>query len=515
MKKKSFLPLLFIILVLGTIAAIYFNVIKVGHSTTDNVNITQEVKLVELIHYYVPVVSFKDMRQDIALADLNKAQICTLQEDLLAVTKLLPEATVKVVDTAAVAAAIKEGAICLLPPEQVNFSYKTLKVDGAMFWAKETDLSKYTLQTKEELVETPEILVAKEKLAIYTSAEKRSRIFVGGEVIPARAVDRLALNKNNNYTYLFDDFREDISSADLAMAMLENDLKGDPTPCTGCMTFVGDEKNAAGFKTVGFDIFSLAGNHAGDGGQTGFETTIKAFDAQELLHTGTGKGDAAKIAPAVMEVNGRRVGVIAADTVAGYYWNKGTNSYGTNWFSKDPNKGIDMDRVKLIPKLKEENKIDYMVVFISWGIEYKNNPIQFQKDLAHAFIDNGVDLVLASHPHWAQSIEFYNDKPIFYSLGNFIFDQNHNDDTREAIVLNLYYVGAELKSISIIPHLTCGPFVSKVNLTDKYLSGEIDMQYLNSHDEKNGCVYFQPRKLTPDSKYYKEVYNRMLQYSNF
>ena len=55
---------------------------------------------------------------------------------------------------------------------------------------------------------------------------------------------------------------------------------------------------------------------------------------------------------------------------------------------------------------------------------------------------------------------------------------------------------------------------SHLELTDKYLAGQIDLNYLNTHDEKSGCVYFQPRKITPDSKYYKEVYNRMMQYSN-
>lgn len=337
---------------------------------------------------------------------------------------------------------------------------------------------------------------------------------MSGEIIPARAVDRLSLNKNNNYTYLFDYFANDIKSADLSIALLENPINGDPKPCTGCMSFVGDAKNALGFKEVGYDIFSLAGNHAGDGGQSGYSETIKLLEAQGIGHTGTGKSDADKLKPAIKEIDGYRVGMISADTVSSYYWYKGSSSYGTNWFSNTMNNDIDYDRVKKIAQIKTDNNIDYMIAYMSWGVEYTNKATNFQTALAHALIDNGVDLVVSSHPHWVQNIEFYKGKPIFYALGNFIFDQNHTDPTREGANLKLNYLDHRLKSLEIMPHMSCGPYITSNNITDQYLQGNITMEELQNKNEKTGCVYFQAKRIKESDPFYKSVLDRMFQYSN-
>lgn len=70
-----------------------------------------------------------------------------------------------------------------------------------------------------------------------------------------------------------------------------------------------------------------------------------------------------------------------------------------------------------------------IVPFVHWGDEYKINNNKSQENLAHELIDAGADVVIGSHPHVVQNIEKYKDKIIFYSLGNFIFDQYFSDDT--------------------------------------------------------------------------------------
>jgi poly-gamma-glutamate synthesis protein (capsule biosynthesis protein) len=64
---------------------------------------------------------------------------------------------------------------------------------------------------------------------------------------------------------------------------------------------------------------------------------------------------------------------------------------------------------------------DFVVVYVHWGIEKATKPEEYQRNLAKAYIDAGADLVVGSHPHVLQGIEYYNSKPIVYSLGNFIF----------------------------------------------------------------------------------------------
>lgn len=511
--KKVF-PYIFCFVFLIIASVIFFNVGMQRVGNTDNVNVTKEPVYISLTEYYVPVSSYSEMRRGLSLVELKQAKLCALTGNEANLAEILPDVTITYISETEISASLKSGMVCLLAPNFVDIKYKTLALDNVYFWAKESDLTNYPLKKTHQELESASTLATTKETAMFIDSINRSRIFASGEIIPARAVDRLSLNKNNNYTYMFDYFKDDISSADLAIALLENPINGNPSPCTGCMAFVGDEKNALGLKTVGYDMLSLAGNHAGDGAQSGYKRTIEILTEQGIPTTGTGNSDAMKLKPAIYEVNGKRIGMIASDSAASYYWNKGTNYYGTNWFATSMNAGIDEARVKQVAELKATDNIDYLIAYMSWGVEYTNKATDFQTTLAHKLIDNGVDMIISSHPHWVQNIEIYNGKPIFYALGNFVFDQNHTDATREGVNLNLYYVGLELKGIEIMPHLACGPFVSNNDLTNKYLSGSIDRNYLDTHDEKQGCVYFQPKKLTLSNSHYKSIWNRLLQYSD-
>ena len=83
----------------------------------------------------------------------------------------------------------------------------------------------------------------------------------------------------------------------------------------------------------------------------------------------------------------------------------------------------------------------HTVVFMHWGQEYKAKPDTAQVELAHWFIDQGVDAVIGSHPHWVQSVEEYRGHPIAYSLGNFIFDQDWSEETNLGLVVGLELSG--------------------------------------------------------------------------
>ena len=73
---------------------------------------------------------------------------------------------------------------------------------------------------------------------------------------------------------------------------------------------------------------------------------------------------------------------------------------------------------------KAKENCDYLCVYVHWGIERNTTPEDYQKSMAKQYIDAGADAVIGSHPHVLQGIEFYQGKPIFYSLGNFIFNQD-------------------------------------------------------------------------------------------
>ena len=85
------------------------------------------------------------------------------------------------------------------------------------------------------------------------------------------------------------------------------------------------------------------------------------------------------------------------------------------------------------------------------GTEYTRKPNQRQIDFARAAIDAGADIVIGHHPHWIQDIEIYQGKPIFYSLGNFVFDQMWSQETREGLIVKIQISNAKVQKAELMP----------------------------------------------------------------
>ena len=91
------------------------------------------------------------------------------------------------------------------------------------------------------------------------------------------------------------------------------------------------------------------------------------------------------------------------------------------------------------------------VVYTHWGIEYATTSSAYSRELAHSFIDAGAEVVIGSHPHVVEEHETYNGKNIYYSLGNFIFDQYWNDDVRNGLLLRVEFSASGVRSLREIP----------------------------------------------------------------
>jgi poly-gamma-glutamate synthesis protein (capsule biosynthesis protein) len=160
-------------------------------------------------------------------------------------------------------------------------------------------------------------------------------------------------------------------------------------------------------KTAGFDILSLANNHSADFGEDAVALTKTLCGVQELLCVGTAKHPEVFIE----KINGRRIGFLFAHTT---------------WGTQDAGELVEHMR-----SLTAES--DVQVVYIHWGEEYALMHNAAQEALAHALIDAGADVIIGHHPHVVQDVGLYNGKPIFYSLGNFVFDQYWNDDVQTGL----------------------------------------------------------------------------------
>lgn len=163
----------------------------------------------------------------------------------------------------------------------------------------------------------------------------------------------------------------------------------------------------------GFNLISLANNHAYDFGIDGLQATIDSFTKTQLVGVGKWQ-NAYKVV--VKEIGGIRIGFLSAthadfSSLKDFWTDK--NKLGCAWINH-----CEFD--KLI--LNSKSICDYLFVLPHAGAEYMSVPLPEWRDRYRYFIELGADAVIASHPHVPQGYEIYNGKYIFYSLGNFFFD---------------------------------------------------------------------------------------------
>lgn len=180
-------------------------------------------------------------------------------------------------------------------------------------------------------------------------------------------------------------------------------------------TFRVPPERARIFQEMGVDIVSLANNHALDFGKVALEDSFETLDRAEILYAGAGTNLSRAKEMQTVTVNGKVIGFLAASRVIPVAeWNAGSASTGMlTTYSPD-----------LLCRTIEENreKCDYLVVFVHWGEERNTYPEEYQFRMGKQYIDAGADAVIGCHSHVMQGIEYYQGKPIAYSLGNYIFN---------------------------------------------------------------------------------------------
>ena len=102
--------------------------------------------------------------------------------------------------------------------------------------------------------------------------------------------------------------------------------------------------------------------------------------------------------------------------------------------------------------IKESDpEVDILIVAVHWGVEYTREPTQLQRSQAAQIVESGADIIAGHHPHWVQISETIEGKPVYYSLGNFVFDQMWSEETKKGLAVSLTYRDGELKKIEEHP----------------------------------------------------------------
>jgi poly-gamma-glutamate capsule biosynthesis protein CapA/YwtB (metallophosphatase superfamily) len=249
---------------------------------------------------------------------------------------------------------------------------------------------------------------------------KTATFIAAGDIMLSRGVAR-AIDRAGRSDYPFEGVREHLLSTDFNFANLESPISGNDGRIGKGLVFNARRDHTDGLANFNFKILTLANNHAMDQLLPGLQYTRTFLDGMGIKHVGAGSNLAEAWKPAVVEANGVRVGFVGASYTSINDGGVARNDYVAR-----------MDDVenlrKAISQLKNES--DFIVATMHAGVEYVRNPDKTQIAFAEAAIDAGADIVIGHHPHWVQTTSQYKGKPIFYSLGNFVFDQRKPETMR-------------------------------------------------------------------------------------
>lgn len=243
--------------------------------------------------------------------------------------------------------------------------------------------------------------------------------------------------KTYDFSTFFTQIKSYISNADIAIGNLETTFAGGNKAYSGYPTFNSPPQLAKDVQNLGIDVLTTSNNHSMDSGYNGLINTIDTLDNLGISHTGTFKSEEDKNKILIKDVNGIKIAFLSY-------------TYGTNGISIPKGKEycINLIDKELIQSQLESAKAlnpDVICVSMHWGIEYKLQPNDEQKDLADFLFENGADIILGSHPHVLEPMEkrtvtlsdgTTKDGFVIYSLGNFISAQK-DKYTKDSIILNL------------------------------------------------------------------------------
>ncbi len=281
-----------------------------------------------------------------------------------------------------------------------------------------------------------------EENGVLPTGDSSITVIAGGDVNLGRQTGQKILAGDINYP--FANMGDTLKNADVAFVNLESQLAdlGDETQSpTSEYRFAGPPEGAQSLANAGIDVVSLANNHMWDYGKARLEETISALTAMNIKYVGANMDTEKVWEPVITEVKGKKIAWLAMTNLLNGYENAGASKYVAF-----------QDGAKLIEEIgKIKDSVDWVFVSLHSGAEYAENPSSALETMAHDLVDAGADAVLAGHPHVPQKIEVYNEKPIFYSLGNFAFWQPFSFWTQNSFLAKLKLTEPHKVAYEVIP----------------------------------------------------------------
>ena len=221
----------------------------------------------------------------------------------------------------------------------------------------------------------------------------------------------------DDYAYPLSHVRDIFEKDDLTVVNLEGTFTNAADAVEKPYRFRADPAYVRVLTEGSVEAVSTANNHSGDFKEAGLADTIAALDSAGILHTGPGG-----LLIRTLD-GGLTIGIVSYNTV--------DSSAGEWQWRQDIRQDIDACK---------EAGCRLIIGFMHWGtVEYLTEPEAWEVQLAHDMADWGCDLIVGGHAHILQRMEYYNDVPIFYSMGNFCFGGNTGPDDMDSVIVQAQY----------------------------------------------------------------------------
>lgn len=261
--------------------------------------------------------------------------------------------------------------------------------------------------------------------AMLLASDSLSITFTG-DVLLDRGVRQFV--EHRSVDKLFSPFVDSVfQSSDLVVANLECPATKIRQPAFKQYIFRAEPEWLQTLKAHGITHLNLANNHSVDQGRIGLADTKRNIQEAGMIPVGAGDNMQEAAQPVLLASTPRNVYLLTSLQMP------------LENFSYLPDKTSvsheDLDSLKTrVRQLKKTDPCCYIIVSLHWGGEHTLRPVPLQRQQAHQLIDAGVDALICHHTHTLQTIEQYQGKPIYYSIGNFIFDQKKPINSKACMV---------------------------------------------------------------------------------
>lgn len=255
----------------------------------------------------------------------------------------------------------------------------------------------------------------------HAAMQPEITLIMTGDMLLHTGVENAAIQEDGTYSYgaLFENVADEIAGADLAIVNQEVIIGGEELGVTGYPSFNAPYAFGDALMEAGFDVICHGTNHVLDKKRNGLLNCMDFWKINypQAAVLGINASQEEQDAVYVYEQDGMRIAIL-------------NYTYGTNGIELPPDMpyAVDMlDEEKVIADIKKAEELaDFTVVCPHWGTEYRLTPDDYQKRWSQLFLENGVDLVLGTHPHVIEPVEWLvdeetgNEMLVYYSLGNFV-----------------------------------------------------------------------------------------------